>query len=146
MKPRFLLTFFVAILLLAGCSGPTAPAAEVPVSQAPAAEAVALELGPTVDVETVAAVKYRDDVLVIDVREQHEYDAGHIPGVTLIPMGTVPARLDEIPTDKEVIVTCRSGNRSGQVTDFLREQGFENVHNMAGGILDWEASGYEVER
>ena len=83
---------------------------------------------------------------MLDVREQWEYDEGHIPGVTLIPMGDVASRLAEIPTDQEVIVTCRSGNRSGQITDFLRQQGFDNVHNMAGGILAWEAAGYDVEQ
>ncbi len=60
-------------------------------------------------------------------------------------MGELANRLDEIPRDKEVIVTCRSGNRSEQVTDFLRQNGFDNVHNMTGGILDWQAAGYSVE-
>ncbi len=55
------------------------------------------------------------------------------------------ARLNELPRDKEIIVTCRSGNRSGQVADFLREQGFSNVHNMAGGIVAWEEAGYTLE-
>jgi len=45
-----------------------------------------------------------------------------------------------------VIVTCRSGNRSGQATDFLRQNGFDNVHNMQGGIVAWEQAGYEVSR
>ncbi len=83
---------------------------------------------------------------MLDVREQWEYDEGHIPGVTLIPMGEIPARLEEIPTDKEVIVTCRSGNRSAQVANFLRQNGLENIHNMSGGIIDWESAGYEVSR
>jgi len=60
-------------------------------------------------------------------------------------MGEVAARLNELPRDKEIIVTCRSGNRSGQVADFLREQGFSNVHNMAGGIVAWEEAGYTLE-
>ncbi|MBE7533935.1 MAG: rhodanese-like domain-containing protein [Chloroflexi bacterium] len=103
-------------------------------------------LPATVDVKTVAAVKERDDVVLLDVREQWEYDEGHIPGVTLIPMNEVASRLSEIPTDKEVIVTCRSGNRSGQIADFLRAQGFDNVHNMQGGIIAWEAAGLPVDR
>ena len=69
---------------------------------------------------------------------------GHIPGVTLIPLDDVPNRLNEIPKDKPVIVTCRSGNRSGQVTDFLRQQGYTNVHNMTGGINAWQQAGYVV--
>jgi rhodanese-related sulfurtransferase len=54
--------------------------------------------------------------------------------------------MNEIPTDKTVIVTCRTGNRSGQAVDFLRQNGFENVHNMQGGIVAWEQAGYEVSR
>ncbi|MCB8946067.1 MAG: rhodanese-like domain-containing protein [Ardenticatenaceae bacterium] len=102
-------------------------------------------LPDTIDAKTTAAVKDFDNVLVLDVREQWEYDEGHIPGVTLIPMGEVASRLSEIPTDKEVIVTCRSGNRSGQVADFLRQQGYDNVHNMSGGILAWQEAGLPVE-
>ncbi len=147
-KLHFILivALLVAMALLAACGGQAAaPVAEAPAAEAPATEAP-LDLGPTVDVQTVADVKDRDDVFVIDVREQWEYDEGHIPGVTLIPMNSVPSRLDEIPKDKEVIVTCRSGNRSGQVTQFLRDQGFENIHNMEGGILAWEAAGLDVEK
>jgi rhodanese-related sulfurtransferase len=103
------------------------------------------ELADDVDVHTVAAIKDSEDVYLLDVREPWEYEEAHIPGVTLLPMGEVANRLDEIPRDKEVIVTCRSGNRSGQVTDFLRQNGFDNVHNMTGGILDWQAAGYPVE-
>ncbi|GJM42693.1 MAG: hypothetical protein DHS20C20_29750 [Ardenticatenaceae bacterium] len=104
------------------------------------------DLADTVNVQTVADIKDQDGVIVLDVREQWEYDEGHIPGVTLIPMDEVADRLAEIPTDKEVIVTCRSGNRSGQITDFLRQQGYDNVHNMEGGILAWESAGYDVEK
>jgi len=141
MKTKWLLLLLLA-LVLAACGGTdtVAPAAEQSVDPAP------IDLAPEVDVHSVAEVKDRDDVYVLDVREQWEYDEGHIPGVTLLPMGEVPSRLDEIPTDREVIVTCRSGNRSGQVTDYLRQNGFDNVHNMQGGIVAWEQAGYEVSR
>src|SRR5690606_5954425 len=140
MKRFWLLT--VLVLLLAACGGAAQEATlpEEGLGDAP------LALSDTVDGETVAEVRERDDVLVLDVREQWEYDEGHIPGVTLIPMAEVSQRLDDIPAAKTVIVTCRSGNRSGQVTDYLRQQGFDNVHNMDGGILAWEAAGYDVER
>jgi rhodanese-related sulfurtransferase len=82
---------------------------------------------------------------MLDVREPDEYQAGHIPGITLIPMGEVANRLSEIPTDKTIIVTCRSGNRSAQIADFLRESGYTDVHNMEGGILAWENAGLPVE-
>jgi rhodanese-related sulfurtransferase len=145
-KLILLTVLFVAVLLVA-CGGESASALVVdqaPVTQAPAVDVS--ELPDTVDVHTVASIKDQDDVYVIDVREQWEYDEGHIPGVTLIPMNEVPNRLEEIPTDKEVIVTCRSGNRSGQITDYLRQIGYDNVHNMSGGIIAWEAEGYQVDR
>ncbi len=105
-----------------------------------------IALPAQIDVQTAAMIKNQSDVVMIDVREQWEYDEGHIPGVTLIPMSSIESRVTEIPTDKTVILTCRSGNRSGQVYDFLTKQGFENVHNMQGGILAWEAAGLEVEK
>lgn len=145
MKRKVWLMILLVMLGTAvACSGTaTAPVAEAPVDDVAVGE---LDLADTIDVQTVSSVKDRSDVFVIDVREQWEYDEGHIPGVTLIPMGEVANRLAEIPTDKEVIVTCRSGNRSGQVTDFLRQQGFDNVHNMEGGIVAWEAAGFDVEQ
>ncbi len=143
-RPLLLMLLLVVLGTVAACSGP----AETTTAPETAVDAAIgeLDLADTVDVQTVASVKDREDVFVIDVREQWEYDEAHIPGVTLIPMEEVANRLAEIPTDKEVIVTCRSGNRSGQITDFLREQGFDNVHNMDGGILAWQAAGYDVEQ
>ena len=94
-------------------------------------------LAVDLDVSTVNALRDDPDVLLIDVREQYEYDEGHIPGITLMPLGTIPNRLNEIPTDKEVVFICRSGNRSNQATQFLQQQGFDNVHNMLGGMNDW---------
>lgn len=129
----------ILVLSIAACGGQTSDVAEetaVDLSSLPA----------SVDVQTVNAIKNDPGVFLLDVREPEEYAAGHIPGITLIPMGDIPARLDEIPTDKQVIVTCRSGNRSGQIADYLRDQGFTNVHNMEGGILAWESAGFEVQQ
>jgi len=103
------------------------------------------ELDQDLDVKTVYKLQDHEDVFLFDVREEWEYENGHIPGILLIPMETVPTRLSDIPQDKHVIVTCRSGNRSGQVAEFLRMQGYANVHNMLGGILDWNKAGYEIE-
>lgn len=124
------------VLVACGGGGENAAATEIDIANLPA----------NVDVETVSSIKADSDVFVLDVREQWEYDEGHIPGVTLIPMAEISNRLSEIPTDQEVIVTCRTGNRSSQVADFLRQQGFENIHNMEGGIVAWEAAGLPVER
>lgn len=136
---RLYFVFISALILtlLAGCGGAVAPAATtVDVRNLPNA----------VDVATVRALQGRPDVVLFDVREPYEYQAGHIPGVKLIPMNDVPKRINEIPRDKTVILTCRSGNRSGQVADFLRKQGFTNVHNMQGGILAWQQAGYPIEK
>jgi rhodanese-related sulfurtransferase len=134
-----LLAAIVALLLLAACSGQE--------TAAPVVEEIDLTtLGDSVDVDTVNALRDNAGVFLIDVREPDEYAAGHIPGITLIPMGEVASRLAELPRDKEIIVTCRTGNRSGQVADLLRQQGFTNVHNMSGGIVAWEEAGYPVEQ
>ncbi len=130
----------VVILSLAACGGQTAPGGAVAEAVNPA------ELPVNVDPATVEQIRNRDDVVILDVREDWEYQEGHIPGAVLIPLGTIPNRLDEIPRDKTVIAVCRSGNRSSQATQFLRSQGFDNVHNMTGGMIDWTKAGYETER
>ncbi|HEU5139311.1 MAG TPA: rhodanese-like domain-containing protein [Bacillales bacterium] len=78
-----------------------------------------------------------EPVSIIDVREQEEVDAGKIPGARHIRMSEIPERLDELEENKEHILVCRSGRRSGYVTEFLREQGYQ-ARNMAGGMLEWE--------
>lgn len=135
-------------LALVACGGaaPAAPASEAPAAEAAAPEIDLASLPQTVDVSTAYELSQRDDVYMLDVREQYEYDEKHIPEINLLPMSELQGRVSEIPTDKTVIVTCRTGNRSGQVTDFLRASGFDNVHNMDGGILAWEQAGYPVSR
>ena len=136
MTKRNLIFITLIALLLAACTA-------MPVAEQ-TQEIDLANLPADIDVDTVAAIKDLDNVVVIDVREQEEYDEKHIPGVVLIPLGTVPDRLDEIPTDQTVVLTCRSGNRSNQITLLLEETGYENVHNMLGGIVEWESSGYDV--
>lgn len=141
MKRKGLFIFAVILILaLAACGG-----GETAVSEPADLATGELNLPDTVDVQTVADVMNRDDVVLIDVREQFEYDEAHIPGITLIPLNDVAQRMSEIPTDKTVILTCRSGNRSGQATDFLRKNGYDNVHNMAGGINAWTSAGLATE-
>ncbi len=78
-----------------------------------------------------------DDVLLIDVREPHEVQICAIRPSTLIPLGEVPKRYAELDPDREMVVDCRSGARSGKAVAFLRKQGFSRVFNLKGGILDW---------
>jgi phage shock protein E len=144
VKRIILVLVIFVILALAACT--TIPAAPTPAPAPVATQVDITQLGPNVDVATVNGLLRRDDVVILDVREQSEYDAGHIPGVTLIPLSDVPNRLNDISKDKPVIVTCRSGNRSGQATDFLRQQGYTNVHNMTGGLNAWQQAGYAIEK
>jgi rhodanese-related sulfurtransferase len=73
-----------------------------------------------------------------------EWAAGHIEGATLIPLGELAARITEVPRDRDVVVVCRSGNRSAQGRDILLGAGYPAVTSMAGGMNDWAASGRPV--
>jgi rhodanese-related sulfurtransferase len=77
---------------------------------------------------------------LLDVREPVEWTAGHIEGAQHIPMNDVPARLAEIPEDAEVVVVCKGGGRSAQVTAYLAEKGRRAV-NLSGGMLAWATAG-----
>lgn len=78
---------------------------------------------------------------LLDVREPEEWNAGHAPGAQHVPMGQLPARLAEVPTDQEVVVVCRVGGRSARVVEFLLHQGWHDVSNLEGGMRDWAAAG-----
>lgn len=80
-----------------------------------------------------------DDAFILDVREPDEWQAGHVEGSLHIPMGQIPARFDEVPQDRRVVVVCRSGHRSARVTGYLRELGLDVV-NLEGGLTAWEAA------
>jgi adenylyltransferase/sulfurtransferase len=77
------------------------------------------------------------DFVLVDVREQSEYDICRIQGAQLIPLAQLSERVGEIPKDREVILHCRSGMRSARAAHFLRGRGYGNVHNLEGGILAW---------
>jgi rhodanese-related sulfurtransferase len=135
--------FLVVAMAISGCGGSAGPAS-APVGQA-VAETEALGLPVNIDAATLNQVRNRDDVVVLDVREDYEFAGGHIPGATWIPLGELSSRLNEIPAGKTVVAVCRSGNRSGQATTLLRQQGFD-AHNMQGGMISWEQAGYDVEK
>ena len=77
---------------------------------------------------------------LLDVREPDELEVSVLPGVVAIPMGDVPARLSEIPKDQPVVVICRSGKRSANITDLLLSHGYSDVKNLVGGM-----NGYATE-
>ncbi|NSW54045.1 MAG: rhodanese-like domain-containing protein [Anaerolineae bacterium] len=138
-SPRWLLA--VALVLLFAVSA-CAPAAE-------AAVAVPTAVFEPLDAEVSvggAALLRDGGAFMLDVREPDEWQAGHIPGATLIPRGELEARLDELPTDRPIVVYCRSGNRSAVGRDILLDAGFLSVTSMAGGFNAWAQAGYETEK
>jgi rhodanese-related sulfurtransferase len=86
----------------------------------------------------------REEWFILDVREQSEWNEGHIEGATSIPLGQLEARKSELPTDKKIVVVCRSGNRSAQGRDLLLKAGFAEVTSMADGMNDWVSQGLPV--
>ncbi len=84
---------------------------------------------------------------IVDVREPAEFDGplGRLPGACLIPLGTLAARAGELSPDRPIVAVCRSGARSAQATVILRKAGFEQVANLAGGMLRWRAQQLAVE-
>ncbi len=82
---------------------------------------------------------------LIDVREPHENIAAHLSDGVLIPMGEIVQRMSELDPNADIVVYCRTGNRSGQVVQYMRQHGFPRVRNLEGGILRW-AQQYPFER
>ena len=86
------------------------------------------------------------ELLILDCREPHEHEAQHVPGTILLPMSEIMDRIDEVPTEGSLAILCRSGNRSGQVADYLNGQGeWGEVANIEGGIIAWAAEGLPYE-
>jgi rhodanese-related sulfurtransferase len=79
-----------------------------------------------------------EPVTILDVREVEEYRAGHVEGSILIPLGILPYRIDQLNSDDEIIVVCRSGNRSLDACNLLRKHGFRRVVSLAGGLSSWK--------
>jgi rhodanese-related sulfurtransferase len=78
-----------------------------------------------------------DDLLLLDVREPHEFDYAHIDGSKLIPLSLLPLRLNELNQDQEIVVICHHGVRSMQGCMFLDRSGFSKLYNLTGGIDAW---------
>lgn len=97
--------------------------------------------------DTLKATRlYNDDALVLDVREDKEFAAGHIPKAKHIPLSQLAGRIKELDKfkGKPVLVTCRSGQRSASACRMLKKAGFETVYNQAGGIIAWERANLPV--
>ena len=89
-----------------------------------------------------ALAKRDAGAFILDVRQPDEWNEAHIPDSTLIPLDQLPNRINELPKDREIVVVCRSGNRSAQGRDLLLQAGFTDVTSMAGGLNQWKTAGY----
>jgi len=96
--------------------------------------------GDVTPVELKAELDAGKQLFLLDVREPHELEISKIDGVVAIPMGEVPARLDEIPKDADIVVICRSGGRSGNISGLLTEHGYTHVRNMVTGMNGYVTS------
>lgn len=139
MKKFFaILALGLALVFAAGCAAQAPAAAEPAQTEAPAAA----EYQKISAADAKARIDSGDPVIILDVRTQDEYDAGHIAGAILVPnetiLDTTPAELPDL--NAEILVYCRSGNRSAQAAKKLIAMGYTNVYDF-GGIIDWP---YEV--
>ncbi len=90
----------------------------------------------------------RNDAVVIDVRTDKEFNEGHIVNSIHIPQASVKERIAELEKYKlkPIIVSCRTGQRSGQVCSTLKKQGFEHAYNLAGGISAWQSANFPLTK
>ena len=90
---------------------------------------------------------YQSGVFTVDVRTQEEWDEYHAPNTTLIPLDELPSRLSELPADQEIVVICRSGNRSQTAIAAAQKAGRSDIRlNFDGGIKAWASAGGRVTR
>lgn len=96
------------------------------------------QIGEITAVELETKMKTDNDAVFIDVREIDEYEEAHVEGMTNIPLSRLASEYTQLPQDQEIVIFCRSGNRSMQAANFLFEQGYSKVTNVSGGILSWK--------
>lgn len=90
--------------------------------------------------------KYNDQTQVLDVRTPQEYQSGHVPGAVLLPLDQlITGKAVPFSKDSEIYVICRSGHRSLQATYFLMQNGYEKVHSVDGGTMEWIRQGKPIE-
>ncbi|MBP7601789.1 MAG: rhodanese-like domain-containing protein [Thermoflexales bacterium] len=134
-------TLFVPLVAAMFMFGACAPAA-TPAPAAPSAGPVSLKpLASDISPEQARSMA-ASGAFILDVREPSEWEEFHVANTTLIPLGQLEKRLSEVPRDREVVVICRSGNRSTSGRDILAKAGFTSVTSMSGGLLSWRAKGF----
>lgn len=95
---------------------------------------------PAISAEEANVKRGKKGVLIVDVREPYEFDDAHIPGALLMPLGSVGGRWRELSDHHEVIVVCRSGNRSQHACRQLHSLGVTTAVNLTGGMISWSAA------
>lgn len=100
-----------------------------------------------IDVTEARDLMQEADVVVIDVRNQDEWDRGHVPGALFIPVDQFLDRLDQVPQDKRIVFICASGGRSALASEYAAAAGLEDngLYNVEGGTNEWIARGFPVE-
>lgn len=107
-------------------------------------------VGVSMDIEQIGVADLPDDFtdvterVLLDVREDDEWAAGHVRGALHIPLDDVPARLDEIDLDADLLVVCRTSGRSFRLLQYLAQRGIDGTC-VSGGMVAWEAAGKPVE-
>ncbi len=98
--------------------------------------------------QAVQLLSHEPGTVIVDVREDKEYQSGHIPDSIHIPLSALKGRVDELNRykDKHIILSCRSGSRSGRACSILKKHGFENVHNLSGGVMAWEKENLPMKK
>jgi hydroxyacylglutathione hydrolase len=103
-------------------------------------------LSRMLDSSEVAAIAKTGRAFILDVRNENEWDAGHIQNAVVVPLPVLHERLDEIPRDRPIIVHCQRGSRSAAAAATLDAFGFHDVHELSGGVAAWEAAGHPLVR
>lgn len=85
-----------------------------------------------------------EDVYLLDIRTEAEVAHGVLPNSRHLPMHMIPMEMNSFPKDKEIVIYCRSGARSYHACMYLMQQGFSNVMNLRGGIIDWARNRFEI--
>ena len=93
---------------------------------------------------TDAAQRFDQGAFLLDVRTVEEWNQGHIDGAILIPLDELSSRIDEVPAEQDVLIICRSGNRSADARNLLRSAGLKRTTSINGGINEWIAKGLPV--
>ena len=128
---NLVLLSFAIVILVSGCgNGKTGSMEQGSAEQGSAYQDIRVE-------ELKMMIDGKEDTILLDVREQYEFDEGHIAGSILIPTGQITRRIVELDKNKTIVVICATGSRSAQVAQYLVKNGFSKVKNLVGGIMSW---------